>query len=64
MSRNDAILLALGMLVAAAAAVGVSGWILFARDHRLAKAGAGPVVPVVPADGDAAEPHHEAREES
>jgi hypothetical protein len=61
MSRNDAILLALGMLVAAAAAVGVSGWILFARDHRLAKTGAGPLVP---ADGDAAEPHHEAREES
>jgi hypothetical protein len=61
MSRNDAILLALGMLVVAAAAVGASGWILFARDHRLAKAGAGPVVS---AEADAAEPHHEAREES
>ena len=36
MDRETTLLLALGMLIAAALAVGVSGWVLFARDRRLA----------------------------
>jgi hypothetical protein len=35
MSRDATFLLALGMLAAAAFAVGVSGWVLFVRDRRL-----------------------------
>jgi hypothetical protein len=38
MDRETLLLLALGMLVAAALVVGVSGWVLFARDRRLLKA--------------------------
>jgi hypothetical protein len=38
MSRDATFLLALGMLATAAFAVGVSGWILFVRDRRLATA--------------------------
>jgi hypothetical protein len=38
MDRDSTFLLALGMLVAAAAVVGVSGWVLFVRDRRLARA--------------------------
>jgi len=34
MTRQSALLLALGMLVAAATSVGVSGWILLVRDRR------------------------------
>jgi hypothetical protein len=55
MERETLLLLAIGMLVASATAVGVCGWTLVARDRRLyraARAGA----------GDAA--HHEGREES
>jgi len=48
MSREQTFLLALGMLIAAAAFVSVSGWILFARDRHA---------------GRAAHPHHEAAEE-
>jgi hypothetical protein len=35
MDRQSTFLLALGMLVVAALAVSVSGWILFARDRRV-----------------------------
>ena len=34
MDRETLLLLALGLLVVAALAVGVSGWTLFARDRR------------------------------
>jgi len=34
MDRDTTVLLALISLAAAAAVVGVSGWVLFARDHR------------------------------
>ena len=37
MTRQTALLLALGMLVAAALSVGVTGWILLVRDHRSAR---------------------------
>ena len=36
MDRETLLLLALGLLVVAALTVGVSGWMLFARDRRLA----------------------------
>ena len=39
MDRQTTFLLALGMLIAAALAVGVSGWVLFARDRALARVG-------------------------
>ena len=48
MDRQAALLLALGLLIAAAAIVSASGWILFVRDRRA---------------GRAAHPHHEAAEE-
>jgi hypothetical protein len=38
MDRESALLLALGMLIAASIAVGVSGWILLIRDRRPARA--------------------------
>jgi hypothetical protein len=38
MDRQTTFLLALGMLIAAALAVGVSGWVLFVRDRALARA--------------------------
>jgi hypothetical protein len=38
MDRETALLLALGMLVAASTAVGVSGWVLLIRDRRPARA--------------------------
>jgi hypothetical protein len=38
MTRQTTFLLALGMLVAAALVVSVSGWVLFLRDRALAKA--------------------------
>ena len=37
MDRQTTLLLALGMLIAAAFVVGVAGWVLFARDHALHK---------------------------
>jgi hypothetical protein len=37
MSREGTFLLALGMLIAAGAAVSASGWILFVRDRRAAR---------------------------
>jgi hypothetical protein len=37
MDRQTTFLLALGMLVAAALAVGVSGWVLVARDRAFAR---------------------------
>jgi hypothetical protein len=38
MDRETALLLALGMLIAASLAVGVGGWVLLIRDRRLARA--------------------------
>ena len=38
--REGPFLLALGMLAVAALAVGVSGWVLYLRDRRSARAGA------------------------
>ncbi len=38
MDRQSTFLLALGLLIAAAALVSASGWILFARDRRAAHA--------------------------
>jgi hypothetical protein len=38
MDRDTALLLALGMLIAASFVVGVTGWVLVVRDRRLAKA--------------------------
>ncbi|HZD16505.1 MAG TPA: hypothetical protein VE669_00030 [Actinomycetota bacterium] len=49
MDRQATLLLALGLLIAAAAAVSASGWILFVRDRRAERA--------------AARTHHEAVEE-
>lgn len=39
MDRDATFLLALVMLAAAALAVGVSGWVLFVRDHRAWRTG-------------------------
>jgi len=39
MDRQTTFLLALGLLIAAALAVGVSGWVLWARERALAKIG-------------------------
>jgi len=39
MDRQTTFLLALGLLIAAALAVGVSGWVLWARERTLAKVG-------------------------
>jgi len=39
MDRQTTFLLALGMLVAAALAVGISGWVLVARDRAFARIG-------------------------
>ncbi len=55
MDRETLLLLALGMLIAAALVVGVSGWVLLARDRHLAKAGH--------TAGGVAGPHPEAHEE-
>jgi hypothetical protein len=38
MDRDSTFLLALVMLLVAAAVVGVSGWVLFVRERRVAKA--------------------------
>ncbi len=38
MDRQSSLLLALGLLIAAAAFVSASGWILFTRDRRAARA--------------------------
>ena len=37
MDRESALLMALGMLIAASLAVGVSGWVLLIRDRRTAR---------------------------
>ena len=39
MDRQTTFLLALGTLIAAALAVGVSGWVLFVRDRALVRLG-------------------------
>jgi hypothetical protein len=54
MDREGTFLLALGLLLAAAAFVSASGWILFVRDRRAARAGA---------DLRPSPEHHEAVEE-
>jgi hypothetical protein len=59
MSRESLLVLALGMLIAAALAVGVSGWMLFARDHRLARSA--PRSPQEPAGGAVHPEAHEDR---
>ena len=38
MDRETALLLALGMLIAASLAVGVSGWVILIRDRRPTRA--------------------------
>jgi hypothetical protein len=38
MGREAALLLALGMLIAASLAVGISGWVLLIRDRRPGRA--------------------------
>lgn len=45
MDRETLLLLALGMLTAAALIVGLSGWTLLVRDRRLTRSIAGPVEP-------------------
>jgi hypothetical protein len=60
MDRDATLLLALGMLVLAAAAVGVSGWLLFLRERRVVAG----VAEATPATGATSEPHPEAHEES
>ncbi|HLA91935.1 MAG TPA: hypothetical protein VJO36_00145 [Actinomycetota bacterium] len=50
MDRQTTFLLALGLLIAAAAVVSASGWILFARDRRAARV-------LSPAHHEAAEEH-------
>ncbi len=37
MDRQSTLLLALGLLIAAAAIVSLSGWVLFVRDRRTAR---------------------------
>jgi hypothetical protein len=44
MDRQTTLLLALGMLIAAALTVGVSGWVLFVRDRALVRIGHAPSV--------------------
>jgi hypothetical protein len=58
MDRQTTFLLALGMLIAAALAVGVSGWVLFVRDRALVRLGD---APSAPAEGSH---HHEGLEGS
>ena len=53
MDRQATFLLALGLLIAAAAFVSVSGWVLFVRDRRAGSAAAA---------GAGADVHHEAVE--
>jgi hypothetical protein len=42
MDRQGTLLLALGLLIAAAAIVSASGWILFVRDRRASRAATSP----------------------
>jgi hypothetical protein len=49
MDRETTFLLALGLLIAAAAVVSASGWILFVRDRRASRA--------LPTHHEAAEEH-------
>jgi len=61
MSRETTFLLALGLLIAAAAVVSASGWILFARDRREHRAALAGGADSAPTGGDASPdtpPHH------
>jgi hypothetical protein len=58
MDRQTTLLLALGMLIAAALTVGVSGWVLFVRDRALVRIGHTPSA--TPGDSH----HHEGLEGS
>ena len=58
MDRQTTLLLALGMLIAAALTVGVSGWVLFVRDRALVRIGHAPSA--TPGDSH----HHEGLEGS
>ena len=60
MDRDAILLLALGMLVLAAAAVGVSGWVLFLRERRVVAVAEA----VTPATDATSERHPEAHEET
>ena len=62
MDRQTTFLLALGMLVAAALAVGVSGWVLVVRDRALARIGH--VSTAAPEDQHHHQHHHEGLEGS
>jgi hypothetical protein len=62
MDRQTTFLLALGMLVAAALAVGVSGWVLVVRDRALARIGH--VSTAAPEDQNHHPHHHEGLEGS
>ena len=57
MDRQTTLLLALGFLIAASLVVGVSGWLLLARDRRYARSSMHPA-------GASDVSHHEATEES
>jgi hypothetical protein len=59
MDRQTTFLVALGMLIAAASVVGVSGWVLFARDRTFSKAG-----PATVQGSPGRAHHHEGREGS
>ena len=58
MDRQATFLLALGLLIAAAALVSVSGWILFVRDRRADRSASASGTP------DAAAEHQETAESS
>ena len=60
MDRDATLLLALGMLIAATAAVGVSGWTLVLRERRVVVGASHDA----PASTPVTEPHPEALEES
>ena len=61
MDRQTTFLLALGSLIAAASVVGVSGWVLFARDRAFARSGGGSATLPAPSE----DAHHlEGREGS
>ena len=58
MDRQTTFLLALAMLIAAAAVVSLSGWVLYVRDRRTHRALT--AAPAAHHPATAPEPHHEA----
>ena len=63
MDRQTTFLLALGMLIAAALVVSMSGWVLFLRDRALGRAPADAHAGPAPS-GEPHDDHHEVAEES